>query len=239
MPERRRSIREEATAVGATTLISYVYENLRRDIVSGRYAPGEKLRIEPIRAGYGVAASTMREALARLVSDGLVTAEGQRGFRVAPMSPPDLRDITRLRIILETEAVLESMRRGDLAWEAQLVAAFHTLTRAEAKIASGRTEDFVAWEVHNKEFHRALAAACESPRLLGMVKTLYRQHERYRLQSLANNAGGSAARGRDVHAEHAALLKAALDRDEDGMRRLLAEHIQNTANSVLDRLAAA
>lgn len=236
MRETPRNIREEAAAVGAPTLIGYVYENLRRDIVSGIYAQGEKLRVEPIRAGYGVAASTMREALARLVSDGLVIALGQRGFRVAPMSRADLRDLTRLRILLESEAVVESMRRGDIAWEAGAVAAFHTLTRADERVSSGRPEDLTDWERHNQAFHHALAAACGSERLLALLETLYRQHERYRMWSLAAAAEATGGTPRDLHGEHEALLKAVLGRDAERARDLLAAHIRNTADALERRL---
>lgn len=238
-----RSIREEAAAAGATTLISFVYDTLRRDIVAGKFAPLAKLRIEYIRAGFGVAASTVREALARLAAEGLVTAEGQRGFRVAPMSAEDLMDITQLRVMLETEAFVQSIRHGDMAWEAQVVAAFHTLSRAEERIGSGVMEDFITWEDCNKDFHRALSAACGSARLLGLVEVLYRQHERYRMHSLMGR-GAPAAPGvvqlpRNVHSEHEALLNAAIGRDEDAARQVLADHINRTAQSVCRTLGAA
>lgn len=238
--ETRANIREEATAAGATTLISYVYDTLRREIVAGRHQPGEKLRIEYIRAGFGVAASTVREALARLAAEGLATAEGQRGFRVAQMSPDDLMDITRLRVLLETEAFIESIRNGDVAWECRVVAAFHNLTRAEEQIRSQEPADFVAWELTNKEFHRELNSACGSERLLSLVEVLFRQHERYRMQSLMQRVDerrGAAAPGRrDVHAEHEELMKAAINRDETAACRLLKEHIEHTAELVCSRL---
>lgn len=241
----RLKTREDAVASGATTLIAFVFEQLRRDIVAGVYAAGEKLRVEHIRVQFGVAASTMREALARLIANGLVTAEGQRGFRVAPMSIEDLRDITRLRRVLETEALVESIRRADLACEARVVAAFHKLSRAEERIGTMRVEELALWENANKEFHEALTSACDSPRLLEMNEVLYRQHERYRVQSLAlysvedqgkSNENHPRPRHRDIHAEHEALLQAFLTRDVDMAKTLLAEHIQKTADEYERRL---
>lgn len=237
-----RTIREEAAAAGATTLISFVYDNLRRDIIAGKYPPLAKLRIEYIRAGFGVAASTVREALARLAAEGLVTAEGQRGFRVATLSAEDLMDITQMRVMLEGEAFAQSIRRGDTAWEAQVVAAFHTLSRAEERIGSGAVEDYRAWEECNKEFHRALSAACGSPRLLGLVEVLYRQHERYRMHSLMSRdtlaPEGVVPMPRNVHSEHEALMRAAIARDETAARQVLADHINRTAQSVCRQMAA-
>ncbi|MCR6628677.1 MAG: FCD domain-containing protein [Magnetospirillum sp.] len=241
MPAKaQRNVREEAAAAGATTLISFVYENLRREIISGKYRPEEKLRVEYIRAGYAVAASTVREALARLVAEGLVTAEGQRGFRVAPMSVDDLRDITRLRMILETEAMVESMRLGDVAWEGKVVAAFHTLSRAEENLVPNDAQAMFHWEECNKEFHQAIISACPSSRLRWLVEILYRQHERYRIHALGNTMGGSRRSGpaRNIHAEHEALMKAVIGRDVDAARRQIEEHIQNTARVVEQWLAA-
>lgn len=226
-----RSIREEASAAGAVTLISFVYDNLRRDIIAGKHAPGAKLRVEPIRGGFGVAASTVREALARLAAEGLVTAEGQRGFRVAPMSYDDLMDITRLRVMLETEALADSIRHGDVAWEGRVVAAFHSLSRAEERIAAGHPPgDLALWEESNQDFHRQLTSACPSARLLGLVEILYRQHERYRMQSLMHRHDGpEAPPPRNVHVEHEELMKAAVSRDTGTARRLLTAHIETTA----------
>ena len=73
------------------TLTEQTYNDLRTDIVEGRLLPGSKLRIEHLRQRYQVGAGTLREALTRLVSDALVTAEGQRGFRVSPIAMDDLR----------------------------------------------------------------------------------------------------------------------------------------------------
>jgi len=102
------------------TLIERSYERLRDDIVEGRLKPGEKLRVEHLKARYQVGAGTLREAITRLVSDALVVAEGQRGFRVAPMALADLEDLTRLRLHIEIDALRQSIRHGDAAWRAQL-----------------------------------------------------------------------------------------------------------------------
>ena len=68
--------------------------------------PGEKLRIEHMKDDYGVGGATLREALSLLISDALVVSQGQRGFRVAPVSLEDLADITETRVMLEGEALL-------------------------------------------------------------------------------------------------------------------------------------
>jgi DNA-binding GntR family transcriptional regulator len=103
------------------TLIARAYEQLRSDIIEGVLLPGEKLRIEHLRERYEVSAGTLREAVTRLVSDALVTTEGQRGFRVAPIALQELQDLTRLRVQIETEALRQSIRAGGAQWRAAAV----------------------------------------------------------------------------------------------------------------------
>src|SRR5450830_80570 len=113
------------------TLVERAYLGLRHDVVCGKLAPGERLRVEHLKDQYQVGAGTMREALSLLVSDALVTSEGQRGFRVAPISLADLEDVTNTRVMLETEALRQSIRRGDARWEATLVASYELLAQTE------------------------------------------------------------------------------------------------------------
>jgi GntR family carbon starvation induced transcriptional regulator len=201
------------------TLSESAYDALRDDIIRGRLEPEEKLRIEELRQKYATGASPLREALNRLAGEGFVTTEGQRGFRVAPLSRRNLREITRLRIMLECEAIRESIRNGDDEWEAGIVAASHRL----AKTAVG-DKVFPEWELRNQDFHEALIAACDSTLLLKYRRSLYEQHKRYRLISLLEHD-----LNRNVSEEHAAIMQAALNRREDLACEATQQHIMRTA----------
>ena len=83
------------------SLTSAVQERLRADILSTRLLPGQKLHIAGLAKQFSVSLAAVREALSRLVADGLVQASDQRGFRVSPVSPADLRDVTQTRIDIE------------------------------------------------------------------------------------------------------------------------------------------
>ncbi len=207
------------------TLVESAYRALRRDIIEGHLAPGEKLRVEHLKDNYGVGAGTLREALSLLISDALVVSQGQRGFRVAPVSLEDFEDITRNRVMLECEALRQSIAMGDDAWEGQVLAAFHRLSKAEEKlIASADREE---WEERNRVFHEVLIAACPSRWLKHFLAILYHQAERYRRLSLYLQPIP-----RDIHAEHEALVQAALARDAERAANVLAEHIQLTFRSI-------
>ncbi|RPI45087.1 MAG: GntR family transcriptional regulator, partial [Hyphomicrobiaceae bacterium] len=81
----------------AETISDDGYRRIRSDIVFGKLRPAQKLRLEALREAYGVSVSTLREILSRLSSEGLVVAEGRRGFEVAPVSADDLKDLAGLR----------------------------------------------------------------------------------------------------------------------------------------------
>lgn len=111
----------------ASTLTEQVLAGLRTDILAGRFQPGTKLRVSDLSERFQVSASAVREALNRLSEQGLAESLPHRGFRVTPLSIDDLQDLTRARVLLESMLLRESMRLGDLNWEATVVAALHKL----------------------------------------------------------------------------------------------------------------
>ncbi|MBC7207207.1 MAG: FCD domain-containing protein [Methyloversatilis sp.] len=209
------------------TLVDGAYRQLRRDIIEGRHPPGTKLRVEHLKDAYEVGAGTLREALALLVSDSLVVAQGQRGFRVAPISLADIEDITRTRVMLECEALRQSITNGDETWEGNLVSAFHLLTRAEEKLAGDVDGSVNEWEERNRVFHETLIGACTSRWIRHFLAILYRQSERYRRISVLNRPVPQ-----DVHEEHEQIFKAAIARDADEATRVLSGHIWRTFQTV-------
>ncbi|OIQ78450.1 DNA-binding transcriptional regulator CsiR [mine drainage metagenome] len=221
-------------AEGAKTLIEYAYQRLRRDILGGALPPRGKLRIEHLRGRYEIGSSTLREALTLLVADALVVSEGQRGFRVAPISLEDLQDVTRMRKMMECLALRDSIERGDDQWEAGILAAHHRLSRIEERLSDGAEAMAESWENRNDLFHKALISACTSRRILHFRDILYHQSERYRRFSLMSGPGG-----RDIHGEHRAIMDATLARDAAVACRLVEEHMDKTLAAMAPLLAAA
>jgi DNA-binding GntR family transcriptional regulator len=215
------------------TLVEAAYAALRRDILDGTLAPGMKLRAEALKQRYAVSGSTLRESLTRLIGEALVTVEGQRGFRVAPMSLDDIADLTQVRKLIETAALREAIAHGGDVWEAGVVAAFHRLSRVEERLAVEPPEKVSEeWEARNRDFHQALLAGCPSRWLHHFHGVLYQQTERYRRIALATRSVP-----RDVHAEHAAIRDAVLARDAERACQVLGEHIDRTLEVVRQRLA--
>lgn len=207
--------------------IEFTYAVVRSRIIEGVYPPGSKLHLETLKSSLGISGSTLREALTRLMADRLVLTEGQKGFRVTPMSLSDLEDLTDARIKMETIALAESIKFGDEAWEDNLVTCFHRLARAQERLEADPTAAFDAWEVRNKEFHEALAAASPSAWLARFRQVLFQSSERYRRLS-----GTMGPIPFEVHNEHEQIFKAAMARDTDNAVSALAEHIRRSVNVI-------
>jgi DNA-binding GntR family transcriptional regulator len=201
----------------------YAYERIRSDLLTGKLRPGGRLKINDLCKQLDINLSAVREALSRLSSDGLVIALPQRGFRVAPVSQAELFDLTATRIEIEQSCYRQAVDNPSIAWETELVAAGHRLFRTPKHNAEGRLSD--EWFKAHKEFHRALAAGCQSPWRLRLHDQLYVQAERYQRLSAAAD-GGTA---RDIDAEHRDLMDAMLARDGGKASALIATHLGTTA----------
>lgn len=220
MSKRRAPPKEASTfAGGSRTLIEQVYVQLRDDIVEGSLLPGAKLRIEHLRQRYGVGAGTLREAITRLVSDALVEAEGQRGFRVVPMSMEDLADLTELRLHIELDALRQSMRHGDEQWHCALAEAYRALSECPV-----HPQYRQRWEALNSRFHELLISGRPSPWTLRIWRVLARHGERYRSQAIACHH----SRGRDVANEHRQIYEAVVEGNEARAALALEAHIRAT-----------
>ncbi len=212
----------------AATLVETALARLRSDILTGAVAPGSKLRIDELRTTYGIGASPLREALSRLVSSGLVTTVGQKGFRVAPISETDYRDITNTRKLLERAALSESVKNGDAGWEAHVVTCYERLDREHEIIhetSGGSADD---WERANDEFHEALVSACTSVWVRNFRRVIYDQAARYRRLVILE-----PATKRRAHAEHGKMLEAAVARDVRKLCRLADAHAERNFNLMM------
>lgn len=211
-----------------TSLSEQAFQALRQDVLSGRHAPEVKLKVESLQQLYGYSSSPLREALNRLVQEGLVKADERRGFRVTSISAADLADITKMRLMLDIPALTESIQAGDDAWEADIVAAFHRLEKIESRLPPGPVVLDAQWSQRHRDFHFSLIAACPSERQLSWSMSLFDQAERYRHFAARNR---TVSKKKDE--EHRALMKAVLKRDVPTATTLLAEHIGSTQANVL------
>jgi len=219
MPERLKPAGE--------TRAADVLHRMRADIISCTLKPGAKLRFESLRDIYNVSFSTLREALSRLVAEGLVVAEDQRGFVVAPVSIDDLNDLTYVRVLVERECIALAVKLGDDAWEANIIGAFHRMDRLQNRLGSNYylSEE---WAKLHGEFHFSLVTACGSPNLLEIRQKLFERAHRYRRMS---SQFRTKWRAKDI--EHKMIMDAVISRDVGTAQKLIERHIRETTDNVI------
>jgi DNA-binding GntR family transcriptional regulator len=219
MPKPSTSIKKVARPE-ARSLTSAVFAILKAEILSCRLQPGEKLHIGNLAEAYDVSLAAVREALSRLVANGLVIAEDQRGFRVSPASIRDLDDVTETRIEIECLALRRSIVRGGADWSEAIQAAWEDM--------SGARPGMEKWPYLHNQFHASLVGACGLDWLMRFRAVLFEQSERYR--SLSRQPKAPA---RDLETEHRQLMEATLARDTTAATTLLAKHFGRTRDLVL------
>jgi DNA-binding GntR family transcriptional regulator len=212
----------------STSLSNEIYRSIRNEIVKCELDPGAKLQIDRLADRYGVSLSAVREALSRLSADGLVVAQPQRGFWVAPVALDDLRDITRARVEIESICVRWSVENGNAEWERRLSDS-HERLRSIDPIDIDTHAVTNEWETEHNEFHEALTANCGNAALTMVRRQLFERAERYRCL-----AGKLMQHGRGVAQEHALILQAARRRDGVLTAALIASHIRATSENLLE-----
>ncbi len=225
-----------AAARSGRTVAEQVYGQIKADLLTGVFTPGAALLTRELLARYGCGISPLREALARLVGEDLLAASDHRGVRVPLPSVSDVKDVYRIRIALEREALALAIAQGDDAWEASILAAGHLLEKTPIPDAARNGGIAVeAWEARHRAFHTSLIAAAAAPRLLRLIGQMVDHTERYRVLRLKYVDRSSLSRS--VVDEHRELKQAVVARDRACLD-LLAVHFQRTCDIVVAILQA-
>jgi DNA-binding GntR family transcriptional regulator len=222
------SVQPHAQSERAGTRTEEVFDQLRADLLSlnGTYQPGQRLKMLDLTERFAASLSVIREALTRLSEQGLVVATPQRGFRVRELSVPDLADLTRVRVQIESLAFRQAIECGDVAWETTVVATHHTLERTPV-VQDGQVTE--TWAIAHRAFHQALLAGCGSPRLEAIATSLRDGAELYRRWYWALTDDHA----RDIPAEHRKLRDLATSRDAERGVELLTEHIERAPRELI------
>ncbi len=197
-----------------------VYAQLRLDILDRRLTPGAQLKPAELAKRLGVSVNVIREALALLAAQNLVRVERNRGFYVTTLSPETRTDLTAARKINEGAALRLAVERGETDWESGILAAHHRMATQpmhRPDDPATRTND---WSAAHRAFHHTLIEAADNHVLLEICQRLSDAAQLYRAWS------GRDGSGRDVPAEHKALLDAALARQAERAVAVFEAHIE-------------
>ena len=216
----------------SATVSEVTYRRIRSDIVLGRLTPGRRLPLERMKEAYGASVSTLRELFNRLATEGLLVAEGSRGFQVSAVSSTNLREVAAMRQLLERHGLKESFQRGDLEWEGRVVAAHHKLAAMEKRMAANDPYPAETWRQYDWAFHFALISACGSDLLLETYASICDKYLRYQMIA-------AVFRGQVAADEHRALLESALARDWQRAQQTLTTHVEECVTQMASVLEAA
>ena len=210
------------------SLTAEAHARLRAEILACRLPPGQKLVIADLCDQLGFSLGAVREALARLSSEGLVVSEPRKGFRVAPITEAELKDITRVRATIESLCLENAIQNGDLKWETNIVSTQFELSKMTLQDPNDPARVSEAWAETHKRFHEALVAACDSPWLLRLRELLFVQSERYRRVSVPLDRTT-----RDLVGEHREIAEAAVARDPKKATEAIRAHLEKTTRILI------
>ncbi|WP_138380319.1 GntR family transcriptional regulator [Luteithermobacter gelatinilyticus] len=209
------------------TAANDIYETLKMRIVAGHYPAGTRLRQDALAQDLGTSRIPVREALFLLEGDGLVEVQPYRGAVVRPLNAEEIRELFRLRAMLECdmlERAVPNMTDKDIAVADKALRAY------DKAVDSGMNA--AHWSDLNWQFHSALYRPANSPVTLKFCYTLHDNTDRYqRLQMNLKDAATQA------HQEHDMILKKCREKDVAGATDMLKKHILHVGNMVADFIA--
>lgn len=199
------------------SLVSLATTEIRKLIVSGELAPGDKLNEPPLAERLGISRPPLREALRTLESEGLLEQSPRRGYRVVSMTETDINEIYSLRRALEMFALDYLLARKDPATYAPLDPII------KAMRAAAKRGDRAAVVQANIDFHTALVDAAGHRRLSDTYRSLMLQMQLCMAANVLNEARtkGDLTKGVDRHTELLACLRSG---DPERIRREFEEH---------------
>ncbi len=199
---------------------------MRRAIVSGELKPGEPIRQEVLAERLGVSRVPVREALKILQGEGQVEYQPHRGYSVTRLDLEDLREVYRIRQLLETEAARISV-------PAFTGADVKALSEAARDVdLAGDNEDYVAMSEANRRFHFLLVEGAGMDRLTHLSRILWDATDVYRSFYFTDVSNRYR-----VRAEHAGIVQAAAAHDLERVIQLLDEHRQHAIDEITGAMA--
>lgn len=210
-------------------LADRICQVLKRDILSGRLLPGQRLSLEEFAQYFQVSITPVRDALRLLAAEGLVELTPRRGAFVTQPCWQDLKEIYALREILECAAIPAVRRKG-----APALRRLQDLLEQMANTNVGESHrDYLSYIWLDQQFHQSLVDCLDNQRLSQIYAGLGSHTLVTRALYSASNQRAS-----DTLAEHQAILAALQNGQEDAARAAIHTHLQNGQTEILRQLSA-
>lgn len=204
----------------------YIIKRLREMILSGTYAPGDRLKTRKLAEEFGTSEIPVREAINQLASAGLVTIIPHVGAMASPISSHDLEEIFQVRTALEslaTRLAAPQLTADDLEALSQIAQSL------EDAVAAG--EDIEELNRLNREFHMFIYRRSGNRRLADLIEDLWNHAGRY----------PAPLTGPDAHTyqslkDHRAILESLYRRDGERAAMLTIEHKDRSMARILEQV---
>ncbi|MFJ5261829.1 GntR family transcriptional regulator [Streptomyces sp. NPDC088387] len=214
-PEERGS--EESGSPVRQALSDSVYERIKAMVMDHEIAPGARAGIEALARTLKVSPTPVREALARLESDGLVVKRALSGYRATELlTPQGLEELYEMRLLLEPRAA--ALAAGN-ATEAQLDGLERIVEEMQSHPSpNGRYASYRDFAALDQRFHEAIGRAAHRPLLADAVERLHAHLHIFRLSTVVVAVGPTVA-------EHERILRAVLRRNAERAAEAMTDHL--------------
>ena len=212
----------------ADTASERVKRLIRDDIVSGKMAPGDRLRIADLSSRYGVSSIPVREALWRLEGDRLVVIESHRGAVIRAVDRKMVSDMYDLRSAVESLTVRNAAVR---AGPADIVRLRNCAERYEEVAATGEQ---AAMLQANQELHSIIGTLSDNPEAARFIEQGWEL-----IISIRGRFGFGARRIAAIVGEHRRLIEAMARREQNLAVQIAQEHCEGAKQDLLEQMETA
>lgn len=203
-----------------------VFKTLRKAIITGEFAPGERLMEISLANRLGVSRTPVREAIRKLELEGLVINIPRRGAQVARITEKSLRDVIEVRSVLEEFAAVLACERITEE-EMDELKSLH-----EQFVLSIEGNDILDMVEKDEQFHDAIFHAAKNDRLISILANLREQFYRYRMEYIKDIKQRST-----LVTEHQELMNAIFRRDGEAAKKTMKDHLVNQQQAVIQAIS--
>lgn len=198
------------------TLADKAYNQIKKAIIQGEFTPGDLLREEEISSMLGISRTPLRKAISRLAFEGLVEIENGKIARVAVLTPNDINNFLKLRMVLEVLSAEEAVPFVTEEFIGHLEKCMSEQKKAMEE------KDFYSYIDLDVQFHCAIAEVSQNQKLLDFVEQINNQLTRYLVLTgtLANSAY-------EAYLEHLEIIEALKERDVKKAGESIRKHLEN------------
>jgi DNA-binding GntR family transcriptional regulator len=201
------------------TKSDFAYRQVRRRILSGELQPGAVLQQRELASQIGISTTPLREALRRLMTEGLVELDAHRDARISPLRAEEARDLLELRKSLDPLA-------AGLAAERRTSTDLRSIRAAHEGLEPLPSHPAYEQLVAHRAFHQAIYRASHNELLIEALDALWDKADRYRRLALQDDRGQAA---RDQKAkEHRMLVDCIAAGDSEGAAEVMRAHIDTS-----------